>query len=54
VCITNLLSRLEFHLEELVSALLKVQAGLNGEVDGASQVNHVGLCLVDDVLLWLI
>ena len=44
----GLVSGLEVELDQLVDRLLKVQAGLDGQVDGTPERDHVGLGLVND------
>ena len=44
----GLVAGLEVELDQLVDRLLKVQAGLDGQVDGTPERDHVGLGLVND------
>ena len=44
----GLVAGLEVELDQLVDRLLKVQAGLDGKVDGTPERDHVGLGLVND------
>jgi hypothetical protein len=44
----SLLSSIQFHLHQLMCALLKVQSRLNGEIDGSSQRYQIGFRVVDD------